>query len=132
MVRTRTDDFLANDYYGLASFDVAGAGSGRLRVRWNRHQASGRSRAERLSRNVEQGTAVGMLELSTETEPAWRDVVAISLERPLDVDQDELSFSPFRDGKGIVPTGWLQATRDGVYAAGQSARGRGSRTTPRG
>lgn len=124
MVRTRTDDFLANDYHGLASFEVDGAGSGRLRVRWNRHSAAGRTRAERLARNVRTGTAVGILELSTDTDPTWRDVVAITLEQPLDADQHELGFSPFRDGKGVVPTGWLQAARQGAYAAGQHARTR--------
>jgi hypothetical protein len=129
---TDQHDFLRNDYYALTPFEVEGVGRVELRISPRRVAAEGNSRRARLASAVERGEAVFTLEVSMLDQPdrAWRPVVEIQLTEKADVDQTALRFSPFRDGRGIVPRGFVNAMRPAVYAASQYARPKYSSIEP--
>ena len=54
----------------------------------------------------------------------WVPVARIELRERADVNQEALAFSPFRDGRGIVPRGLVHALRRRVYPSSQRARPR--------
>lgn len=120
---TDPHDYMANRYDALATFVIKGAGRARLRARWAPHPAATGSRAQRLERAVAKRRAVVLIELCREGETEWRAILRVRLTGRSEVDQNSLGFSPFQDGAGIRPTGFVHALRVGTYFAGQRARG---------
>jgi hypothetical protein len=128
---TRFHSFLWNHYHAVSPFAVDGVGSVKFRLRSPRASNSGSmSRAEHLRRAVAEQRAVYELELRRMSEPLmtrhWEPVARITLQKPLDVDQRGLCFSPFRDGAGIRPIGFVHALRVAAYGASQQARPHGA------
>ncbi len=128
-LRTDVHDFLANDFYGTSPFRVLGVGRARLRLRpvRSRDVLEG-DRDARLARAIEAGDASFALEAKRFGRP-WRRIVRIELGEEIDLDQEELRFSPFRDGRGITPVGFVHGLRAATYAASRAAsrRARGRR-----
>ena len=54
----------------------------------------------------------------------WIAIAKIKLIKISDIDQEALAFSPFQNGLGIYPFGFLQHLRKGAYTMGQLARPR--------
>ena len=127
-IPTRVHDFLANHFHGVSPFQVDDGGRVKLRFRAPKHEEHpGRSRQERLDLAVEAGRAV----LTLEMRPlfalgAWQPVARLALERQVSIDQAALRFSPFRDGRGLVPRGFVHALRVASYPASQGMRPRNS------
>lgn len=131
---TDVHDFLNNMYYGTAPFWVEGVGRRRLRLRPQAPSPPRGDRAARLAAAAAQGEAVLTLEAATAVLGPWEPVVTVQLQERLDsdrdtrsaavIDQEALRFSPFRDGKGITPAGFVQGLRRAAYAASQAARPR--------
>ncbi len=121
---THVHDFLANDYYAVSPFRVPGFGTGYLRLRPLRASsgAAGATRAERLYDAVARREVNLQLEVRRAWQRRWTAVATVHVRAPLDIDQDRLRFSPFRDGRGIVPRGLVHGLRRGVYALSQRAR----------
>jgi hypothetical protein len=118
---TEQHDFLANDYYAVSPFDVAGVGRAKLRLVASRpRKLRGADRATRLEQAMGAGEASLRLELSISTE--WIPVARIVLRERVDLDQERLRFSPFRDGKGISPRGFVTGLRRATYRLSQLAR----------
>jgi hypothetical protein len=118
---TEQHDFLANDYYAVSPFDVAGVGRAKLRLVSSRpRKLSARNRGDRLAEAVERGEA--FLQLELQTEKSWEPVARIVLLEPAQVDQARLRFSPFRDGKGMTPRGFVHGLRRATYLLSQLAR----------
>lgn len=120
---TDVHDFLANEYHAVLPFDVAGSG----RVKWRlvppRTPASGEDRRERLERAV----AAGLANLRLEVRPIrlgarWVAVAEIALRERVLLDEQALRFTPFRTGRGIVPSGLIQAARAATYMGSQVGR----------
>lgn len=123
---TKQHDFLANDFYAVSPFDMEGVGRVKLRVRSPRAgRPGGKDRSDRLARAVAAGAAILTLEIR-ELGPGkrWRPVAQVALTGPMQVDQEALRFSPFRDGRGIRPRGFVHALRKATYAASQAVRPR--------
>jgi hypothetical protein len=119
-VGTNPHDFLTNTYFGTASFDVPGIGRAKWRAVPDRGTTvRGSSRAERLVDAVSRGDADLRLEVRGRLQMRWTPVARVVLERVVDVDQDQLRFSPFRIGRGILPRGFVHALRRGAYRASQ-------------
>jgi hypothetical protein len=129
---TDTHDFLANHYYGVSPFLVAGR-----RVEWRLTPElgapPGQSRAERLERALHEGACL-RLELADYAgwwrrplDSSFESVVRVRLRRFLDLDQDALRFDPFRAGRGIEPVGFVHAMRRATYLTSQRARPRHAR-----
>ncbi len=127
LLTTRPHDFLANDYYGVSPFRsrVEAPGEPPLLLRLVpefRPLGWPGDRWARLDRAVELGLASLRLEARRGHGP-WRPLVRVVLERRVELDQDQLSFEPWRAGRGLEPTGFVQALRPAAYLLGQVARG---------
>jgi len=121
---TDLEDLLANDFYAIAPFRDDDLGPIKLRLTARGAGGEGKGAIERLARAAEAGKAVLTLEVMKKGESDWIQIVDIAIDGPADLDQRRLRFHPFRNGRGIHPTGWLNAARRAVYPA--SAFGRGS------
>jgi hypothetical protein len=127
---TEQHDFLRNDYYAVSPFSVDGLLQRvKLRAVAMRDGSSallpgpGLSRGERLDLDVRDGRAV--LELQAKAGRGdYAPVARIALRERVAVDQERLRFSPFRDGRGIRPRGFVHALRLATYSASQQLRPR--------
>lgn len=135
---TEVRDFLANDYYAVSPFEVAGLGRIEWRLRAETASTSLRedagvpeipNRAARLERAVAGGLGAVLLEYAAYRPPhrisdtrSFRPLVRVRLLHRLDLDQEALRFDPFRTGRGIVPVGLVQWLRRLTYASSQRAR----------
>ncbi|HEX2568969.1 MAG TPA: hypothetical protein VH877_05365 [Polyangia bacterium] len=124
---TQQHDFLANDYYGVSPFEVDGYGRVEWRLVTSRpgRPETGLDRESRLERAVREGQAEMRLEmrpLGSEMEHRWLPVVRVRLVERVVLDQEALRFSPFLDGRGIRPYGFIHALRRATYAASQAGR----------
>lgn len=121
-VTTDPHDFLANRYNGLAGFDVDGVGRVQLRASWPSPSPAGRGRFDRLMSAVVTERAQLALDLRSESDEQWTRLLSVKLRVPAALDESRLRFSPFNDGGGLRPAGFIQALRVGPYRAGQDAR----------
>jgi hypothetical protein len=121
-IGTHVHDYLANTYYATSPFDVVGVGRAKWRIVPEHAGVGYGTRVERLRDALTHGGAQLRLELRRTFHPAWLPVALITLIRPIAIGQDELRFSPFRDGRGIAPRGFVHALRRFVYPASQAAR----------
>ncbi len=123
---TQVHDFLANDYYAVSPFHADGVGRIELRLaspRERRKPTAGASRADRLAHDVAAGHAHFELEArAVEHGAPWTPVVTVRLVERTPVDDAALRFSPFREGRGVRPVGFVHALRRAAYAASQMAR----------
>lgn len=125
---TKRRDFLDNDYYAQLPFDVEGFGRAKFRLIPLRASTTKGNRLERLERAAAAGLALLRLEIRRGgARERWMPVADIELYEPVDIDQNVLRFNPFQTGKGIVPSGLLQATRLATYAASYLGRRLGAR-----
>lgn len=124
---TNFRSYLWNHYHAVSPFEVEGVGRVKMRVRSPRlGNGTSRSRAQHLLEVVGAGQATFELEFRRlDTSPftrRWEPVLRLQLVAPVEVDQAALRFSPFRDGAGIEPVGFVHAIRAAAYAASQAAR----------
>ncbi len=122
---TRTHDFLANPYYAVSPFAIAGDERVELRLTPIDPPVFDGARADRLRAAVEIGHAKLALELRPVHGADWFHVATVALERDVtaEIDQDALEFDPFQTGAGIVPVGVIHAIRRAAYRASQLGRG---------
>lgn len=122
---TDASDYLGNLYYAVSPFDVPGFGRAFLRLRPEAHRSDeGRDRAGRLDATVARDGVVLTLEVRQRWRWGWVPVARVTLRERSEVNQEALAFSPFRDGRGLVPRGLVHALRRAVYPASQGARPR--------
>lgn len=125
---TDVTSFLWNHYHAVSPFE-AGAGRVKFRLESPRlHNTDGVPRLEHLARAVANDQAIWRLQARRLDEPAarrtWEDVAQLALEGPRLFDHQALRFSPFRNGRGVVPVGFVHHLRVAAYAASQDARER--------
>ena len=123
---TNPRDFLANDYHALLPFRVDGLGVVRFRIVPEVGAAEGDEgmwRLERLEHAVRESRAVLHLQMKGKERGAtWKPLATLVLRERLYIDQSDLRFTPFHDGAGIEPVGFLQGLRWAVYPASQAGR----------
>lgn len=120
---TEQHDFLANDYFAVSPFEIAGVGRARLRIVAARpRRLKARHRGARLDEAVERGEAALRLELRLEGSRLWAQVAEVKLVERIELDQEALRLSPFRDGKGLTPRGFVHGLRRATYLLSQLAR----------
>jgi hypothetical protein len=135
LLTTNTHDFLRNDYYAVAPFEVEGLGRAQLRVMSLRSEDSGdgaqdfsdNSRDERLKAALHADRARFRFEvLADEGESAgrWTPLAELRLVEEVTVDPATLRFQPFRTGRGFKPVGFIHALRLPTYRHSQEARAR--------
>jgi hypothetical protein len=127
---THVHSFLWNHYHAVSPFDVAGLGRVKLRLRSPRiaNLDENVPRSMHLAQMAEAGHAAWILQARRMDLPLlhrfWEPIARVVLERPIDVDQAALRFSPFNDGAGYRPVGFVHKLRVATYAASQGARPR--------
>ncbi len=120
---TRSNDFLANHYWAVSPFEVAGVGRLKFRITpIDLSNSTGDRRDRKLRDAVEQGGATLTIEARPTMSPGWQPLAIIRFLEESSIDQEALRFDPFRDGRGIVPAGIVHSIRRNVYSASQRAR----------
>lgn len=123
VLSTKRHDFLENQYFAVSPFDVDGVGRADLRVVpvvGDGHV--GHTRDEKLIAAALTGTARIELQLRRRGTREWLPVVELLLGGEIVVPPRTLVFSPFRDGRGLHPRGFVHALRRATYEASQSVR----------
>lgn len=122
-IATQTDDFLANRYWAVSPFAVAGVGRLKFRLSPLADDGDGAPRDAALRAAVDGGRAVWCLEARPVFHRRYHAVARLWLDRVADdVDEQALRFDPFHAGRGIVPSGLVHAIRPAAYAGSQQAR----------
>jgi hypothetical protein len=119
---TRSHDFLANRYYAVSPFELAGLHRVELRLVPVSRPVHEGTRADKLRAAVAAGEARFELAARPTLTRTWHPIAKIALLEPRELDQETLRFDPFQNGAGIVPVGLIHAIRKRAYAASQSAR----------
>lgn len=124
---TQFHSFAWNHYHAVSPFQMDGVGAVKLRLRSPRLGNDGaKTRENHLLELCREGRASFVLEcrrLATASwSRRWEALAVVKLLEPAEVDQQALRFSPFRDGAGIHPTGFVHALRLAAYGASQRAR----------
>jgi hypothetical protein len=117
---TRVHDFLSNQYFAVAPFDVPGLGRVKWKLAPEHPGVPGASRRERLLESVDRGQATLLLEVRRTWSMRYVPVARLVLRELVTVDQEALRFSPFRTGRDIEPRGFVHALRRGAYAGSQA------------
>ncbi len=124
---TNVSSFLWTHYHAVSPFWVDDVGRVKLRFRSPRLPNRGpTSWAAHLDQAVSAGRAVYQLEARRLERPvhrrSWEPFARLTLVGGAEPDPPALRFSPFSDGRGIHPTGFVHHLRVGTYAASQRAR----------
>jgi len=117
---TTVRDFLQNDYYAVSPFDVPDFGRARLRLVSQNPEWPGATREEKLRNALAAGPLKFQLELQRRKGQPWASVAKLTLDTLVPADQDKLRFSPFLNGRGVVPRGFVHALRVATYRTSQA------------
>lgn len=125
---TRFHDFLKNNYYAVSPFSTPEHGYVKFKlVPLDAPPTdSALSRKENFQRAVQSQQAwyeLQLLDLELE-DTEWVPLARIQVLRPLELDQEALTFSPFLNGLGIRPRGLVHYLRVGAYRMSQAVRPR--------
>lgn len=121
VLTTNVHDFLANDYYAVSPFQVQGYGRLKFRMVSSRPQTGGNSRVERLESALRGMGALFTLE-AKHLGGKYQPLCKVRLSHEVRLDQRELRFDPFKNGRGITPVGLVHKLRKGAYAGSQKIR----------
>jgi hypothetical protein len=125
---TNAHDYLANKYWAVSPFEVGQTRHVKFRLcpatRPERRASSGREhhRNQLLTSAVNRAPVPFQLQARRTFEIVWQPLAAVWLTEQLELDQEALRFSPFLNGRGVVPCGFVHALRRATYAASQRAR----------
>jgi hypothetical protein len=124
---TRVHSFTWNHYHAVSPFELDGIGAVKLRLRSPRiGNDEAKTRERHLSDLTVERRARFVLECRRLALPFfarhWEPLASVTLLDAANLDQQALRFSPFRDGAGIHPTGFVHALRVAAYRASQQAR----------
>ncbi len=123
MFTTEVHSFLWNDYHAIGVFETPELGLTRWRLASPRIPPGTGNRIEELDKAMTNGLAVFDLQArEAHLGSMYQSIARIELIERVDIDQAALRFSPFRNGRGIVARGFINAARIAPYAASQAAR----------
>jgi len=124
---TNAHDYLANNYWAVSPFEIGQPRHVKFRLsptklpEWLSPPVR-EARNALLTSAVERARVPLQLEARQTFELTWQPLATVWLTEPLEIDQEALRFSPFQNGRGIVPCGFVHALRQATYAASQRAR----------
>ena len=123
LLTTMVQTFLWDDYYAVSVFEAGDMGLTKWRLASPRIPPGTGGRIAALDSAIANGMAVFDLQVrEAHLGTRYQSVARVELEARVDIDQEELRFSPFRNGRGIVPRGFVNAARIAPYAASQAVR----------
>lgn len=126
---TNVHDFLDNDYWAITPFELDGVGRVHLRLVPRPHPKPRRERGHLVDREtlVDEAAARGSAGFDLEIRPrggAWTPLLAIRLGEEIELPEGSLRMTPFHDGRGLHPVGFVNALRRFTYAASVGGRTR--------
>lgn len=123
-LRTDVHDFLANDYFAIAPYELEGVGRVKLKLRSRGPSPDGHDRASRLRAAVEAGqTGFDLLVArGTGGTEDYEPFVHVWIGEPLELDDEKLRLTPEHAGRGLRPVGFVNAARRLAYDASRRAR----------
>jgi hypothetical protein len=123
-ISTNQQNFAGNIYHGGAPFEIAEQPNMLVRLVPMSHvETSGTDRYQNLRHAVEEGDVIFRLEVASMSQPnKWYPLVEIRLMNEVQVDDSKLELWPFRTGRGIVPQGFVQYTRQMPYLFSEYGR----------
>jgi hypothetical protein len=121
---TNQRDFLANNYYGMARFELAEQPNMILRIKpLTQSASSNKNRYDKIRDAVTSGDVDFLLEAASKSDPNnWFALVRIRLQTEVDLDDRMVKFWPFLIGQDIRPQGFTQFMRPIPYLSSQWAR----------
>ncbi|HLL23670.1 MAG TPA: hypothetical protein VK427_16140 [Kofleriaceae bacterium] len=119
---TNAHDFLANEFFAVAPFEIHGHDRAELRLVALEPPAGDGPRNERLRTAVAAGRCVWHLEARKTLTRTWHAVARVVFEREIELDQEALRFDAFRTRDTLIPVGVVHSIRRAVYASSQHAR----------
>jgi hypothetical protein len=120
---TRVDDYLRNHYFGVSPFVFPPLGRIKLRLAPTQHSPGGSTRQERLLAGLDDAPIELQLQArSARLRSRYAPIASIVLREPVAIDQEALSFDPFRTGRDLTPSGFVHSMRIASYAASRRAR----------
>jgi len=120
---TRVDDYLRNRYFGVSPFVFPPLGRIKLRLSPVQAAAHAGTRQERLVAALRANPIELRLEArSAHVGSRYQPIATLELGEHVALDQEALSFDPFRSGRLLTPTGFVHALRVASYAASRRAR----------
>lgn len=118
MLTSHHKDFLKNTFYSITPFEVRGK---ILKFRaYCQFRSGAATRSEKLRDVVYRGE--GLLIIESNDGNGWTPFAKIKMEREINIDQEELKFSPFNQGKAIRPVGLVNYLRLRSYQMSQLGR----------
>lgn len=117
---TDVHDFLGNDYFAMAPFELEGVGRVKMMLRSRGKSPEGRDREQRLRAAIDAGQAG--FELMISRGGAYEPFVHVWLGEPLELDEEKLKLTPENAGRGLRPVGFVNAARRVAYDASRRAR----------
>ncbi len=120
-LRTDVHDFLGNDYFAIAPYELEGVGRVKLKLRSRGRSPEGHDRASRLLAAVESGQT-GFDLLVARDDKDYEPFVHVWIGEPLELDDETVRLTPDRAGRGLRPVGFLNAARRLAYDASRRAR----------
>jgi hypothetical protein len=123
-ILTDQESFAANVYHGGAPFEVAEQPNMLLRLVPMTHvDTSGTDVYQNIRQAVQDDNVIFRLDTAAMSQPnKWYPLVEIRLMSEVLVDDSKLEFFPFRTGRGLIPQGFTQFTRQIPYLLSQYAR----------
>jgi hypothetical protein len=123
-LRTNQNDFMANRYYGMGTFELGEQDCMRMRLTpLPQSVGAGEDRYAMIRDAVAIDEVPFLLETASISEPdKWYPLVRIRLLAEVKIDDRRMSFWPFHTGQGIRPQGFIQYMRPVPYLSSQWAR----------
>ena len=122
---TDVHDFLGNDYFAMAPFEIEGVGRVRMKLQSRGASPTGTDRAARLQAAIDAGPA-GFDLLVSRGGGAYEPFAHVWLGDRLELDDDALELDPSHAGRGVRPVGFVNAARRLAYGASRYARQKAS------
>lgn len=119
-ITTDVHDFLGNDYFAMAPFEIEGVGRVRLKLQSRGASPEGTDRAARLQAAIDAGPAG--FDLLVARNGKYEPFVHVWIGERLELDDEALDLSPTHDGRGVRPVGFVNAARRLAYRASRRAR----------
>ncbi|MBI2392459.1 MAG: hypothetical protein HYV09_22935 [Deltaproteobacteria bacterium] len=126
LLTTDVHDFLDNDYFAMSPFAIDGLGRVRMRLR-ARAPSPHHPKADDRDVRVADAAASGRAAFDLEVKPGgrrgeWTPLCTVVLHEQVEVPEDSLELSPFHDGRGVRPVGFVNGVRRVTYDASQRGR----------
>jgi hypothetical protein len=117
---TRYKDFGKNEFFAVSHFTLNKKQKIIFKIGFESWREGHQGRSQNLRSNIENHSR--LILLYKEESEAWKPLARMTLEKEIQLDQEQLKFNPFLNGLGIWPRGIIHYIRIGAYRFSQAGR----------